>query len=63
MKANKPHHQKSIYMVVNLVEWVDVMDWARRGEGSENRHHFPPRDAFSDPSPLRVMPALCVEWG
>jgi hypothetical protein len=41
----------------------DLVDWARRGEGSENRHHFPPRDAFSDPSPLRVMPVLCLEWG
>jgi hypothetical protein len=26
-----------------------------RGEGSENKHHFPPRDAFSDPSPLRAQ--------
>ena len=56
LKGNKPHHQKNISMVEDLV------DWARRGEGSENRHHFPPRDAFSDPSPLRVMPALCMEW-
>ena len=62
MKGNKTHHQKNILTVVDLVDWmdvmgwVDVMGWARRGEGSENRHHFPPRDAFSDPSPLRVMP-------
>jgi hypothetical protein len=45
-----------------LVEWVDVMEWARKGEGSESRHRFPPRVAFSDPSPLRVMPALYMEW-
>jgi hypothetical protein len=56
LKANKSHHQKNILMVVDLVDWVDVMGWARRGEGSENRHHFPPRVTFSDPSPLRVMP-------
>jgi hypothetical protein len=42
---------------------VDLVDWARRGEGSENRHHFPPRDAFSDPSPLRMLPVICPEWG
>jgi hypothetical protein len=58
MKVNKPDHHKNISMMVDLVNWA-----RSRGEGSENRHHFPPRDAFSDPSPLRVMPALYPEWG
>ncbi len=47
--------QRSRMSQVYIASMGEMVDWARRGEGSENRHHFPPRDAFSDPSPLRVM--------
>jgi hypothetical protein len=43
-----------------MVDWVD---WTCRGEGLENCHHFPSKVSVSNPSPLPVMPELCMEWG
>jgi REP element-mobilizing transposase RayT len=34
---------------------IVIRSW---GEGSENRHHFPPGNAFSDLSPLRINEQL-----
>ena len=39
---------------------VDLVDWARRGEGSENATLGGKRCLFSDPSPLDagIMPGM-----
>jgi len=46
MKAYKPHHSKKHF------HDGEFGGLGGRGEGSENRHHFQPREGFSDPLPL-----------